>query len=133
MARRDFEVPENDRDFLENRLSLEWEAVLEGGVRRIVIRRFPVPDGYNVTDVALNVRLEGGYPDTQIDMVYFFPALSLTSGRPIRQLSDDTFEGKTWQRWSRHRTGQNPWEPGLDNIERHLLLVREWLERELRQ
>ena len=133
MARRDFEVPEDDRDFLENRLSLEWEAVLEGGVRRIVIRRFPMPDGYNVTDVALNVRLEGGYPDTQIDMVYFFPALSLTSGRPIRQLSGDTFEGKTWQRWSRHRTGQNPWEPGLDNIERHLLLVREWLERELRQ
>lgn len=131
MARRDFELPENERDFLENRLGLEWEAVKVGEVRRIVVRKFSVPEGYNVSEVDLNVRLDAGYPDTQIDMVYFYPALSLKSGRPIRQLSIDDFDGRKWQRWSRHRTGENPWVAGLDNIERQLLLVREWLGREL--
>lgn len=136
MSRREFDVPEDDLDFLENRLGLDWEAVLvekPEKVRRIVVQRHPVPDGYNVTEVDLNLRIEAGYPDAQIDMVYFFPALSLKSGRQIRQLADDAFDGKTWQRWSRHRTDQNPWVSGLDNIERHLLLVREWLERELKQ
>ncbi len=132
-VRRQFDVPEEDREFLDERLGLEWEAVLEGGVRRVVMRRFATPPGYNVDEVDLFLRLDAGYPDSQIDMVYFAPALSLASGKAIGALSSESFDGQTWQRWSRHRTGQNPWIPGVDNIERHLLLVREWLERELRK
>lgn len=132
-TRRQFELPEEDREFLDARLALEWEAVLEGGVRRVVIQKFGLPDGYNVTEADLFLRLEAGYPDAQIDMVYLSPALSLKSGKPIGALSGESFDRRTWQRWSRHRTGENPWIPGVDNIERHLLLVREWLHRELRK
>ena len=131
--RRHFEPPEEDREFLDTRLGLEWEAVKEGDVRRLVIQKFGVPDGYNVAEVDLFLRLESGYPDSQIDMVYFSPALGLKSGKTIGALSSEAFDGRSWQRWSRHRTGENPWVPGVDNIERHLLLVREWLERELRK
>ena len=131
--RRQFELPEEDREFLDNRLGLEWEAVKEGNVRRVVILKFGVSDGYNVTEVDLFLRLETGYPDSQIDMVYFSPGLSLKSGKTIGALSSETFDGRNWQRWSRHRTAENPWIPGIDNIERHLLLVREWLDRELRK
>lgn len=131
--RRQFELPEEDRDFLNDRLGLDWEAVKEDDVRRIVISGFGVPEGYNVSEVDLFLRLEAGYPDAQIDMVYFSPALSLKSGKTIAALSGEVFDGRSWQRWSRHRTGENPWIPGVDNIERHLLLVREWLERELRK
>lgn len=132
-TRRQFELPEEDREFLGARLGFEWEAVLEGGVRRVVIQKFGLPDGYNVTEADLFLRLEAGYPDAQIDMVYFSPALGLKSGKPIGALSGESFDSRTWQRWSRHRTGENPWIPGVDNIERHLLLVREWLDRELRK
>lgn len=131
--RREFEFPEEDREFLDVRLGLTWEAVKVGGVRRLVVRKFAVPDGYNVAEVDLFLRLEAGYPDAQIDMVYFFPALTLKSGKPIGALSAEAFDGVTWQRWSRHRTGENPWIPSIDNVERHLLLVRQWLERELRK
>lgn len=131
--RRQFEVPEEDRDFLENRLGLEWEAVREGDVRRVVVLKYAVPDGYNVTEADLFLRLDAGYPDSQIDMVFFHPVLGLKSGRRIGATDGrQEFDGRSWQQWSRHRTPQNPWVPGVDNIERHMLLVREWLDREPR-
>ncbi|MGE0400228.1 MAG: E2/UBC family protein [Kofleriaceae bacterium] len=131
--RRQFEVPEEDRDFLENRLGLEWEAVREGDVRRVVVLKYAVPDGYNVTEADLFLRLDAGYPDSQIDMVFFNPVLGLKSGRRIGATDGrQEFDGRSWQQWSRHRTPQNPWVPGVDNIERHMLLVREWLDREPR-
>lgn len=131
--RRQFELPEEDRDFLENRLGFEWEAVREADVRRLVVLKYAVPDGYNVSEADLFLRLEAGYPDSQIDMVFFNPFLSLKNGRRIGAIDgSQAFDGRAWQQWSRHRTPQNPWVPGIDNIERHMLLVREWLDRELR-
>jgi hypothetical protein len=128
--RRQFAPPEDDRTFLDE-LGLEWEAVVEGGARRIVIYDYPVPAGYNHDKVALHLRLEPAYPDTQIDMVYVHPDLSRRDGKPIAALANEAFDNKTWQRWSRHRTAENPWVPGEDNIERHLLLVDNWLRSEL--
>ena len=46
-------------------------------------------------------------------------------------LSPMTIMGQEFQRWSRHRTGQNPWRPGIDNLHTHLSLVEEWLLREV--
>lgn len=131
--RRQFEPPEEDRDFLDNRLCLEWEAVKEADVRRVLVLKYGLPVGYNVAEADLFLRLEAGYPDSQIDMVFFYPALGLTNGKAIGASSgSQDFDGRMWQQWSRHRTAENPWIPGVDNIERHLLLVRYWLERELR-
>jgi len=79
------------------------------------------------------LRIPPSYPDDQIDMVYFYPALALTSGKAIGQLSPLAFDGKQYQQWSRHRTAQNPWRPNLDNVCTHLLQVNNWLERELRK
>lgn len=130
--RRQFMPPEDDREFLD-RLGLEWEAIVEAGARRIVIYDYPVPAGYNQAKVALHLRLEPAYPDTQIDMVYFHPDLSRLDQKPIGALAMEPFDNKNWQRWSRHRTAENPWVPGEDNIERHLLLVDNWLTGELKK
>ena len=133
MRRRQFEVSEGDRDFLDGRLGFEWEAVRGGDVRHLVVLKYALPAGYTASETDLLLRLEAGYPDSQIDMVFFCPALSLESGKRIGATEGRSqFDGRTWQQWSRHRTPENPWVPGVDNIERHLLLVREWLERELR-
>lgn len=127
--RRDFGLPEEDAEWLEA-LGLEYECVNEAEILRVVIRNWPVPAGYNVPNVSVNVRIDPGYPSAQIDMAYFFPPLSRTDGRPIGALADDPFDGQVWQRWSRHRTPANPWRPGIDNLSTHFGLVDHWLNKE---
>ncbi len=128
--RRQFVLTEEDTNFLQSQV-LDWESIIEGNTKRIIVRKFPVPIGYNIKEVDLNIRIEPTYPDTQIDMVYFLPKLSRCDGKIIKAITDDQFDGKPWQRWSRHRTNQNPWRPGIDNLETHLILVQEWLRLEL--
>jgi hypothetical protein len=129
-GRRDFVLPADDLLWLDQS-ALRYELVAAQGVLRVVVYDFPIPRGYNVDKAAVNVRIEAGYPDAQIDMAYFFPALTAASGRAIPATSTDNFDGKTWQRWSRHRTGANPWRPGVDNLSTHFALIESWLVREL--
>ena len=129
--RRHFRLPQDDEAFLEG-TEWRWETVVEGNVRRLVIYGFPVPPGYGRKAVDLHLRIDGGYPDALIDMVYVTPALAKVTGDAIRALSMEPFDGRTWQRWSRHRTAANPWRPGLDNVETHLALVTDWFAREVR-
>ena len=95
--RREFDLPEEDQEFLDELLGLPWEAVRQGGANRLVIHNYPIPEGYNVRTASLNLRLEHGYPGSQIDMVYFFPHLQLLDGRQIGALANDPFDGKDWQ------------------------------------
>jgi hypothetical protein len=132
MARRNFPLPEEDVDFLES-TGLEWETVTEENIKRVIIKKLPTPAGYKNEHADLNVRIEAAYPDTQIDMVYFYPPIVRIDNKPISATADDAFEGKVWQRWSRHRTAQNPWRPGLDNLGTHIALVKEWLNLELKK
>jgi hypothetical protein len=129
--RQQFNLPQEDMEWLETQ-GKPFELVEEGGVLRSVLYGIPIPDGYNVAAADAHVRIEAGYPDTQIDMIYFTPSLALKNGKQIGALSSDTFDSKEWQRWSRHRTGENPWRPGIDNLATHFALALEWLEREAR-
>ncbi len=129
--RRQFQLPDFDLEFLDRR-GRPWEAVVENGMHWVVLHDHPVSKGYNHTSVSAALQLPQSYPDTQIDMVYFYPHLAPTNGKLPRRLSSHKFDGKIWQRWSRHRTNANVWRRGYDCIETHLLLVNEWLERELR-
>ena len=88
------------------------------------------PDGYNHALADAAVQLPGGYADSQIDMVYFSPPLALANGKGIKALTAYQLDGRDWQQWSRHRTGQNPWRPGEDDLSSHMQLVQHWLERE---
>src|SRR2546425_12116775 len=110
-VRREFRLPEGDEESLNGR-GLPWETILEGGSRWLIIHEYPIPAAYNQATVSLALLVPPGYPDTQIDMVYFHPPLAI--GRPIIALSSQGLDGKTWQRWSRHRTGVNSWRPGVD-------------------
>ena len=130
--RRQFTLPSEDQQGLDA-LGLPWETVIEGTIRRVVVYNYPLPNGYKQTTSDLYLRIEPQYPDTQIDMVYFHPHLELKCGRTIPALSTEHFDGRIWQRWSRHRTQRNPWRPGIDNIATHLGLVDDWLRRELRR
>lgn len=128
--RRQFSLPEVDEAHLNAR-GLDWETIIDGGVRWVLLHGFPLPVGYNQRTAIAAIRIETGYPDTQLDMVYFQPGLARTDGRTIGALSTQALDGKVFQRWSRHRTGQNPWRPGEDDLASHLALVEHWLEREI--
>jgi hypothetical protein len=130
--RRAFQLAEEDEECLAAR-GQPWEAVVENGTKWLVFPDYPIPDGYNHRSATAALRIPPSYPDDQIDMVYFSPALALTGGRGIAQLTPFTFDGKQYQQWSRHRTAANPWRPGLDSVCTHLLQVDSWLERELKK
>ena len=129
--RRAFELPEEDEECLAAG-GFKWEAIVENKVTWLLIDEYPIPAGYNEKVVRLALRIPPSYPDEDIDMVYFSPALALTNGRAIRQLSSLVIDGVQYQQWSRHRTQANPWRPGLDNGRTHLLQVDTWLNRELK-
>jgi hypothetical protein len=89
--------------------------------------------GYGRQDVDAAVNVAPGYPDSQLDMVYFHPHLVRADGKPLGAVSGGVaIDGRDWQRWSRHRTPANPWRPGVDDLSTHLGLVHEWLAREFR-
>jgi hypothetical protein len=129
--RRQFQLPAVDQEFLDARRK-PWEAVMEALVRWVIIEEFTVPAGYNYGLVSVALRIEPSYPDVQIDMAYFLPHLARADGKPIQALSPHPLDGKSWQRWSRHR-GSDGWRPGIDNIETHLLYVTAFLEAELKK
>jgi hypothetical protein len=127
--RHDFTLPDADEEYL-NGLRLPWEAVLEGQSRWLLIHDWQLPTGYNHQKTSLALLIPDNYSDTQIDMVYFKAHLVRSDGKSINNLSAQSIAGEVWQRWSRHRTNQSPWRPGVDDIASHLALVDDWLRRE---
>ena len=130
--RRQFALPEADEAALAAR-RLPWEALLEHGVRWLILPDFPVPPGYNHASVLVAIRIEPGYPDTPLDMMYVFPPLARQDSQSISALAQQPLDGNVSQRWSRHRTASNPWRPSEDDLAAHLHLIEHWLERELRR
>jgi hypothetical protein len=127
--RRQFNLPERDTLYL-NTLGLPWETIGTQGVGHVLISDFPMPAGYTETTVTVALQIDVGYDDTQIDMAYFFPPIARSDGKVIGALATKVIDGKTFQRWSRHRTSANPWRPGEDYLGTHMALVEEWLTRE---
>lgn len=127
--RRDFELLVTDSVFLDE-YGCDWETLSDGS-QWVLLNQFTVPVGYSLDHVTVAVRLETGYPDAQLDMVYFHPALVRRDGKSIpATTSSQGIGGRMFQRWSRHRTPQNPWIPGQDSLATHIMLVEDWLERE---
>jgi hypothetical protein len=130
MPRRDFKLPEADEEFLA-RLDLRWDAVMEANRRWLVICVFPLPPGFTASHADMAIEILAGYPPGPLDMAYFFPALKRSDGKAIPQTQHvEQIVGKSWQRWSRHRTADCPWIPGEDCLETHVDLVKAFLERE---
>lgn len=127
--RRQFDLLPEDQKFLDD-YGLPWETIIDGS-HWVLIHDFLTPEGYVHPKVTAAIRMETGYPNTALDMVYFFPALARKDGKQIKATgSPQQLDGKTYQRWSRHRTGQNPWKIGHDNLGTHIFLIEDWLERE---
>ena len=129
VPRRAFPMLEGDEEYLDA-TGLFWETIVDQNYRWLLLYRFPVPEGYNHRHVQLAIQISPGYPDAPLDMVYVFPPLARQDGRSIGALANQAIEGIVWQRWSRHRTTENPWRPGVDDVSTHIALIEDWLIRE---
>jgi Prokaryotic E2 family E len=127
--RRQFDLLPDDQRFLDE-YGLSWETIADGSLW-VLIHDFPTHEGYNHQRVTAAVRIETGYPKTELNMVYIFPALARKDGKTIGATNaKQQLDGKTFQRWSRHRTKENPWKIGRDNLGSHVILIEDWLSRE---
>lgn len=129
--RRVIDLLSEDEAFL-NKNHTHWETLIEGNTGWIVIHEFKLPAGYNVEETTVSFMIPPSYPSTEFDMMYFYPALQRKDGQPIGALSEQSLDGKVFQRWSRHRN-QGEWRPGIDNLESHVLSVQAWLTDELKK
>jgi E2/UBC family protein E len=127
--RREFQLPAEDVRFLE-RLGLPWETIVQGPERWVLVHGHPLPAGYDHTHVTVAILISGGYPEALLDMFYLLPVVARPDGAVIPATSAQAIDGKTYQRWSRHRPGDQPWRPGIDNLETHFDLTRDALDRE---
>lgn len=133
--RREFALLDADLRFLEG-LGLPWETTIDTtnpkkARRWLLIHDYPVPPGYTAQRTLLALEIPPTYPGAQIDMFYTHPALSLASGQAIPKTeSKAVIQGVTFNRWSRHRGAQSPWDENTDNVATHLALVESALVKE---
>lgn len=132
-ARRQFELPEEDRIFL-NDYGCQWEAVIDAS-HWVLLHGFSTKhSGYNRDSVTAAIRIETGYPKVALDMVYFHPEIARKDGQPINATQKrQAIDGKMFQRWSRHYTDRNPWLIGEHSLETHILTIEDWLMREFQK
>lgn len=114
-------LPEADQRYLDSH-GVPFEMVSDGTHTGVVFKQFQLPTG-KFSHVAANVLvlLPPGYPDVAPDMFYCDPWLTLQSVGRYPTCADHPypFQGRNWQRWSRHNVA---WRPGIDGL--HTMLKR---------
>lgn len=118
-------LPEFDRDYLISK-GFQFEERIDPAGNGLVIRNYELPRGiFNYERSDLLIIIPSGYPDNRPDMWYFNPVILLApSNIPARQTQASMeFEGKTWQRWSRHYPAEE-WKSGEDGIYTYLKKIQ---------
>ena len=125
--RRDFAMLPKDEAHLVA-LGIEWDAINENGRRWLILRSYPLPDGYTLPSVDIAIDVPPSYPGAQLDMFFCRPAVVRTSGEPIPQTEHtEIILTLPHQRWSRHRD----WNSACDTLATHLTLIDECFLREV--
>lgn len=117
-------LPEADRDFLD-RAGLVYREFDDGsGMLSVELVEFPLPSGLNTQRASILFRLSPNYPDTPPDMWWITPHLAPVDGSTIPATEVvETYDGRTWQRWSRH-LDPSAWRSGIDGLESYVRLLR---------
>lgn len=128
--RREFALLPIDIKFLSG-TRLKWETVRVAERRWVLVQDYELLPGYQPRKVTMALEIPKDYPQAQIDMFYFSPAVSRCDGVGIPNTQVTApIDGVTFQGWSRHRTAIHPWDPNSDNVGTHFALVEHSLARE---
>ena len=116
-------LPASDREFLE-RSDLTFREFEDGGMLCVELIDFPLPVGLNVERANVLFRLSASYPDTAPDMWWLIPHVTKIAGGEIAATqAREIYDGRTWQRWSRH-LDPGVWRSGIDGLESYVRLLR---------
>ena len=130
---RAFPLREEDEDYL-SKSDLKIETIVEGGRRWAILRQVPLPQGYTVGTADIAIEVPPTYPAAQLDMFYCHPHLARKTGGAIPQTqTSQSIEGKSYQRWSRHREGATAWNPASDSIITHIAIITDAIAKEVGQ
>ncbi|WP_320669553.1 E2/UBC family protein [Patulibacter defluvii] len=123
-------LPDSEVAFLRES-SLAYETHLENQMIVLVIKDYPLPQGYAPATTDLLLRLHPQFPEIGPDMFWMLPFVSYADGgQPPATEQREPIVQRDWQRWSRHFT-TSPWRPGVDNLRSFLTLIRAVLTREV--
>lgn len=128
--RREFRLLDVDEMHLDA-TGLMWETIKCEERRWLIIHGYPLLPGYKPSNPKLALDIPKDYPQAQLDMFYFDPAVARHDGIAIPNTQvTAVIGGVTFQGWSRHRNGAHPWDPFSDNVATQLALVEYSLARE---
>lgn len=120
-------LPKEDVDFL-GAAGLTYR-VFDDGMLNVELLDFELPPGLNAPRANILFRLSPNYPDTPPDMWWAVPHLTTASGGAIAATeSVELYDGRNWQRWSRHLE-VGIWNSGIDGLESYVRLLRTELEK----
>lgn len=121
-------LPEADARFL-NRAQIAYRTFDDGsGMLNVELLDFELPPGLSASSANILFRLAATYPDTPPDMWWAIPHLRSAAGGVIAATEHlQTFDGRVWQRWSRH-LDPSSWHPGVDSLESYVQLLRTELQ-----
>ena len=108
-------LPRKCRRYLSDR-SIQFEEHEESGQKAVIVKQFGLPTGrFDAPSANILILLPCSYPDVAPDMFYTLPWLKLAGSNRHPNCADAHFEfqGRNWQRWSRH---SNEWRAGVDGI-----------------
>lgn len=108
-------LPPEDRTYLLEQ-GIAFEEVADGVGKAVVLKGWSLPAArFDVGAADILIMLPPAYPDCAPDMFYLMPWVRLAASQRYPNAADQphAFNGKTWQRWSRHN---NAWRPGIDGI-----------------
>ena len=118
----------DDMAFLNER-GFDYAVQIEAGMVCVLLKGFALPQGYNRAQADLLLRLQPTFPDTAPDMWWFDPPVVLANGQmPPQADLQESYLGRTWQRWSRHLVA-GQWRSGVDSLETFIAIIRSDLLR----
>jgi hypothetical protein len=107
-------LPLKDRRYLSQR-GISYQEI-EQPQKAVLLKGYQLPrDRFDAANADVLILLPAAYPDCAPDMFYALPWLRLVGSGSYPKAADHPmeFDGKSWQRWSRHN---DAWRPGVDGI-----------------
>lgn len=112
----------DDEEYLTSH-GIAHELITDAQGTHVILTDVALPPGLEPSTLDILISLPPGFNDIGPDMFWCHPSVSRADGQSIPGTNASReFNGRTWQRWSRHIGGD--WRPGIDNVATYIAYVK---------